>query len=83
MSAPTVLNSAYNTFQFWDGRAGSLEDQSQGPVGNPVEMFGGEGHAWNKAIERVRKNEKYVKRFKAAFGVLPTRDTRGQGHCHL
>jgi cytochrome c peroxidase len=74
MSAPTVFNSAYNMLQFWDGRAFSLEDQAQGPVMNPVEMFGGEGHAWNNAVLRVRKDSNYVQQFRAIFGTDPTRD---------
>jgi cytochrome c peroxidase len=75
MSAPTVFNSAYNPLQFWDGRAISLEDQSQGPPQNPVEMFDGEGHAWRKVVERVRAEPELIKQFKQVFGTLPTRDT--------
>ncbi|MCX6621660.1 MAG: cytochrome-c peroxidase [Acidobacteria bacterium] len=37
-NSPTVLNAAYFAFQFWDGRASSLEEQSLGPIVNPVEM---------------------------------------------
>jgi len=74
MSAPTVLNSSHNPLQFWDGRAISLEDQAQGPVQNSVEMFDGKGHAWNLAVERVRKKGDYNRRFQEAFGTLPTRD---------
>ncbi len=37
-NAPTVLNAAYVNLQFWDGRAGSLEEQAAGPIANPVEM---------------------------------------------
>jgi cytochrome c peroxidase len=74
MSAPTVFNASYNVLQFWDGRAFSLEDQAQGPVMNPVEMFGGDGHAWNSAVLRVRKDDRYVQQFRAIFGTDPTRD---------
>jgi cytochrome c peroxidase len=74
MSAPTVFNASYNVLQFWDGRAFSLEDQAQGPVMNPVEMFSGEEHAWNSAVLRVRKQDRYVKQFRAIFGTDPTRD---------
>ncbi|HTU21030.1 MAG TPA: cytochrome c peroxidase [Gemmataceae bacterium] len=74
MSAPTVFNSSYNVLQFWDGRAFSLEDQAQGPVQNPVEMFSGEGHAWNSAVLRVRQDPKYIKQFRSIFGTDPTRD---------
>ena len=37
-STPTVLNTAYNKFQFWDGRARSLEEQALGPILNAGEM---------------------------------------------
>ena len=74
MSAPTVMNSAYNARQFWDGRALSLEHQAQGPVENPVEMFDKKGTAWHHAVERVRKKDDYTKRFQEAFGTNPTRD---------
>jgi cytochrome c peroxidase len=74
MSAPTVFNSGYNLLQFWDGRAITLEDQSQGPVMNPVEMFDGEDHAWDRAVMRVREEEKYVRQFRTVFGTDPTRD---------
>jgi len=37
-NAPTVLNSAFWSTQFWDGRAAQLEDQAKGPPLNPVEM---------------------------------------------
>ena len=73
-NAPTVLNSAYNRFQFWDGRAASLEDQSQGPPTNPKEMFAGKGDAWAEAIGRIRANPEWVKEFQLVFGHSPTRD---------
>ena len=74
MNAPTVINSGLNRHQFWDGRAESLEAQAQGPVGNPVEMFGGQGEAWDEAVVRMRANPEYVEAFKKVFGHLPTRD---------
>ncbi len=73
-NAPTVINSAYHRLQFWDGRAISLEDQAQGPVGNNLEMFAGKGDAWEEAVIRLRKNEDYIKAFRAVFGHMPTRD---------
>lgn len=74
INSPTVYNAAYNKFQFWDGRAATLEDQSQGPVGNNLEMFGGKGDPWEEAIHRIRANPEYVKAFNAVFGHAPTRD---------
>lgn len=74
VSAPSVFNSVYHPLQFWDGRARSLEDQSQGPPQNPLEMFDGKGNAWQKVVERIREKPDYVKQFKEVFGTLPTRD---------
>lgn len=74
INSPTVLNSAYNRLQFWDGRATSLEDQSQGPVGNNLEMFSGKAEPWDEAVTRMRSNPEYVKTFLAVFGHAPTRD---------
>jgi cytochrome c peroxidase len=76
MSAPTVMNAAYSPLQFWDGRAISLEDQAQGPVQNPVEMFSAKasGKAWHAAVQRVRKKGDYAKRFLEAYGCPPTQD---------
>ncbi|MCS7044870.1 MAG: cytochrome C peroxidase [Gemmataceae bacterium] len=74
ISAPTVMNSAFNPLQFWDGRAATLELQAQGPVQNPIEMFDGKGDAWHLAVQRVRAKGDYAQRFRAAFGTEPTRD---------
>jgi cytochrome c peroxidase len=62
--APTVWNSAFNTVQFWDGRAASLEDQAKGPLTNPIEM-GMPSHA--AVMERIQKIPGYVEMFKKAF----------------
>ena len=37
-STPTILNTAYNKMQMWDGRAPTLEAQALGPVESPAEM---------------------------------------------
>lgn len=39
-NTPTVLNAAFATTQFWDGRAPSLEEQAGGPMTAGVEMAG-------------------------------------------
>lgn len=74
VSAPTVLNAAFNRQHFWDGRAASLEDQAQGPPQNSVEMFDGKGNAWHEGVRRIRNRADYVKLFQQEFGTLPTRD---------
>ncbi len=38
INSPTVLNSSLNIAQFWDGRAGDLQEQAGGPIANPGEM---------------------------------------------
>lgn len=74
VSSPPVFNSAYSPRQFWDGRAMSLEDQSQGPPGNPIEMAGKDPHPWKSVVLRIRKQPDYVEMFKKAYGTEPTRD---------
>jgi cytochrome c peroxidase len=37
-SAPSVINTTFQTFQFWDGRMDTLEQQALGPIQNPIEM---------------------------------------------
>ena len=64
-SAPTVWNSAFNSSQFWDGRAATLEDQAKGPVVNPVEMGMNE---LEEAMNRVRDIPGYRSYFEKAFG---------------
>jgi cytochrome c peroxidase len=63
--APTVINSAYYTLQFWDGRAPSLEEQSKGPLTNPVEM----AHTLDGAVKRLQADAKYPALFKKAWGT--------------
>jgi cytochrome c peroxidase len=63
-SAPTVWNSAFNSSQFWDGRAATLEDQAKGPVANPVEMG---MSAVEAAMDRLRDIPGYRPYFEKAF----------------
>ncbi|PPD40866.1 MAG: cytochrome-c peroxidase [Methylocystis sp.] len=63
-NAPTVINAAYFTTMFWDGRSSSLEDQSQFPMINPVEM-GLPNH--DPVLKIVREDPAYVDGFKKAF----------------
>ena len=64
-NAPTILNSAYLPFQFWDGRAISLEEQAAGPIVNPVEMKN-ENH--KAAVGRLEVEPAYKPMFINAFG---------------
>lgn len=62
-NAPTVLNSVFNTAQFWDGRAKDLEAQAGGPMVNPIEMASPKEHVG----EQLAAIPGYVTAFKAAF----------------
>ncbi|HVO12374.1 MAG TPA: cytochrome c peroxidase [Vicinamibacteria bacterium] len=64
-NAPTVVNAAYFDSMFWDGRSPSLEDQSQHPFVNPVEM-GLKDH--QPILKIVRSDPAYVKAFEQVFG---------------
>jgi cytochrome c peroxidase len=60
-----VINSAYSTLQFWDGRAPSLEEQAKGPMANPVEM----AHSLDRVVKRLQADAKYPALFKEAWGT--------------
>ena len=63
VNSPTVLNSAFNFRQFWDGRAGTLEEQAAGPVHNPIEM----ATNWDDVIVKLQQDAAYVRAFKAVW----------------
>ncbi len=63
-NAMTILNSAYAGTLFWDGRAASLEDQSQMPIQDTREMS---GHI-DLAAGKIAKIKGYEILFEKAFG---------------
>ncbi|MFH2133984.1 MAG: cytochrome c peroxidase [Pseudomonadota bacterium] len=65
-NAPTVLNAAFQSVLFWDGRARSLEEQAGGPPFNPKEM----GMPSPDLLEqRVREDAGYRAAFARVFGA--------------
>jgi cytochrome c peroxidase len=64
-NAPTVINSAYMTTLFWDGREPDLEGQAAQPFLNPVEMA---LPSHEPILKIVRSDPQYVAAFKAVFG---------------
>ena len=78
-NSPTVINAAYATSQFWDGRAKTLEEQATGPVENPIEM----GHNMEAVVNAFSKIPEYQERFQEGF--RHRRDEGGfcQGDCSL
>ncbi|MET0593403.1 MAG: cytochrome c peroxidase [Polyangiaceae bacterium] len=64
-NAPTTLNAAFFSSQFWDGRAATLEEQAKLPITNPIEMGQPDGNA---AISGIKNDADYKKAFKDAYG---------------
>ena len=61
--SPTVLNVAYNTIMFWDGRVKTLEEQAKKPIASPFEM----NMNYDLLEERLKKIPKYRELFRKAF----------------
>jgi cytochrome c peroxidase len=66
-NAPTVVNAAYSSLQFWDGRAPTLEAQAAGPIANPIEM----NQAHDVCVGKLNADPAYQAQFRDAFGPGP------------
>src|SRR5262249_8463547 len=64
---PTLWNVAWSPLLFWDGRASSLEDQVRFPIQHPDEM----GSTLSQVVERLSRDESYVRGFGEAFRADP------------
>lgn len=60
-ASPTIINTAYNYLQMWDGRKKSLEDQAMGPMMSNAEM--------NMDIPKLLAFLNDSKGYKAAFSM--------------
>lgn len=60
-----LINLAWGTSFFWDGRASTLEEQIIQPIHNPIEM----DMDWPTAAERIGATAEYQDLFTAAFGT--------------
>lgn len=67
-SSMSLVNIAYQTSFFWDGRSATLEEQSLHPIEDPIEMDA----TWPQIEERLRNNDRYAAGFRAAFGIENT-----------
>jgi len=63
---PTILNVAYGEPLFWDGRAGTLEEQAKGPMQSAAEM-----KMPPTAVERLAAIPGYSSAFARAFPSQP------------
>jgi cytochrome c peroxidase len=61
-NTPSCYNLAWNSVFFWDGRAGSLEEQALGPIQSPGEM--------NMPLDTLLPRLKRVAWYQATFGAV-------------
>lgn len=62
-ATPTILNTAFNPIQMWDGRKSTLEDQALGPIAADVEM----NQPVDDLIAKLERLEGYRALFKKAY----------------
>ncbi len=67
-NAPTILNALFNKWQFWDGRAKTLEEQAALPIVNTVEMG---QPSLDAAVARIAAIGEYQRAFRRVFGRPP------------
>lgn len=65
--SPTIVNTAYNTLQMWDGRKKDLEDQATGPLDSPDEM----NADYSGLLEFLRTTPDYKAAFEKAYPGEP------------
>ena len=71
-ASPTVINTAYNALQMWDGRKRSLEDQAMGPMEATAEM----NMDLDALYEFLSNNAEYAAAFERAYpGEAVSADT--------
>ena len=66
-NSPVSFNRILSKAQFWDGRAGSLEEQAVGPIANPIEM----ANTHEAVVKLVSSKEGYRIQFEKVFGGKP------------
>jgi len=67
-NAPTTLNAALLTEQFWDGRATTVEHQAGMPILNPIEMG---AQTEDEVVQRIAGAPEYRDGFQQAYGRAP------------
>ncbi len=64
-NAMAIINQAWATSFFWDGRQSTLEAQAHDPVTNPIEM----ANTWPVVINRLQNHNEYPDLFFKAFNT--------------
>lgn len=62
-ATPTIINTAFNSIQMWDGRKKDLEDQATGPMETDVEM----NTDFDQFFPWITTNEGYRMAFEKAY----------------
>ena len=70
-NTPSIFNVAFNNFQFWDGRVGSLEEQVLVPLFAENEM---NQHDLAELLKRLRAIPRYRELFAKSFGFKSQQD---------
>jgi len=74
-ATPTIVNTAYNELQMWDGRFHSLEEQALGPMQAAGEMNG----QMDDILSRLKSIPGYVQAFERAYpGEEVSKETVGK-----
>jgi cytochrome c peroxidase len=63
-NTPSAMNLAGHNFYFWDGRSETLEDQTVGPIENPVEM----DIPLSEVVRKLNAHPQYQHFFVSLFG---------------
>ena len=63
-NTPSAMNLVGHNFYFWDGRSETLEDQTVGPIENPVEM----DIPLSEVVRRLNAHPQYRQFFVSLFG---------------
>lgn len=72
-NTPSVFNTAFNSLQFWDGRAATLEEQALVPIFAEDEM---NQTSVAELLRRLRAIPRYRELFASAFGLNSNLDGR-------
>jgi len=73
-NTPSAMNVSLRSSFFWDGRAGTLEEQALAPIANEVEM----NLPLQQALYRLKRDKQYSRLFEEAFSSEPTLKNLGE-----
>ncbi|MDP6963320.1 MAG: cytochrome c peroxidase [Planctomycetota bacterium] len=73
LNTPTIRNSGFNKFLFWDGRADSLWAQAAQPIESAIEMHGSR----LGVLHTINNDSELKEKWNALFGELPSYLSRG------